>query len=225
MLDRAEIIRYLGYQGQTPEPDILEMIEECVQLVEKAAEPKHVWQRFPVRIEPDCVYVGSRASLLLPGKKLAEHVKDCSEVILFAATLGIGVDRLLQKYSRLQVSKAVVIQAAAATAIEAYCDRITEELERECLSEGLFFRPRFSPGYGDLPLTVQNHFLEILQASKRTGITLTDNGMMLPEKSVTAVIGLSTTKTGCHKAGCEMCSNTGCAYRRRREYMNSEGEL
>lgn len=211
MIDRREVIRYLGYKGHTPTQEVLDLIEVCIKEVEAAAEPKHVVRRFPAKVTDSSVAAGG---LSLHSRQLARNLKDCKEVILFAATLGTGVDRLLHKYLKLQVSKAVVIQAVAAAAIEAYCNQCQQSIEAECAKEGLFVRPRYSPGYGDLALTVQNVFLQVLQAQKTVGIVLTEGDIMLPEKSVTAIMGLSPVQTGCHREGCEMCGNIGCAYRR-----------
>lgn len=213
MINRAEIIRYLGYGRQVPDVDILALIETCVQEVEAAAEPKSVMRRFPVVVSEDRVQA---AGLTFHSRQLARNLQDCEEVVFMAATLGLGVDRLLQKYLKLQVSKAVVVQATAAAAMEAYCNQCQKELEVRCAKEGLFVRPRYSPGYGDLVLSVQESFLQVLQAPKTVGIVLTEGDIMLPEKSVTAIMGLSPVQTGCHREGCEICGNTGCAYRRDR---------
>ena len=85
-----------------------------------------------------------------------------------------------------------------------------EEYERK----GLYLRPRFSPGYGDFPLSCQEGLLNGLQAGKRIGITLTEGSLMMPSKSVTAVIGISENKEFCTVTGCEICEKTDCAYRR-----------
>ena len=187
MIDKKEVIRYLGYKNHIPTQDVLDLIEVCIKEVEAAAEPKHVARRFPAQVTECSVTAGG---LALQSKVLARHLRDCKEVILFAATLGTGVDRLLHKYLKLQVSKAVVIQAVAAAAIEDYCNRCQDEIAAEVATEGLQVRPRFSPGYGDLALTVQNDFLQALQAQKTVGIVLTEGDIMLPEKSVTAIMGL-----------------------------------
>lgn len=211
MTDRQEVIRYLGGKGLTLTEEMQALIDTCMQEVESAAEPKCVMRRFPLKLEENVITAGG---LSMTSKHLARNLKDCEEVVFFAATLGSGVDRLLQKYLKLQVSKAVVVQAAAAAAIEAYCNQCQKQLEDAVAAEGFFVRPRYSPGYGDLPLTVQRAFLEVLQAGKTTGIVLTDGDIMLPEKSVTAIMGLSRLKTGCHAAGCEVCDKQNCAYRR-----------
>lgn len=187
MIDKKEVIRYLGYKGHVPTAEILDLIEVCIKEVQAAAEPKYVARRFPAQISGEQILAGG---ISMQSKHLARHLAGCKEVVFFAATLGTGVDRLLHKYMKLQVSKAVVVQAAAAALIEAYCDQCQKELEEACQKENLSVRPRFSPGYGDFSLTIQAEFLQVLQAQKTAGILLTDGDVMLPEKSVTAIIGL-----------------------------------
>ena len=106
-----------------------------------------------------------------------------------AGTVGSEVDRLLARYGKLSVAKAVVMQAAAAAMVEAYCNELNAMWKKEYLEKGLYLRPRFSPGYGDFPLSAQKQILDGLEAGKRIGITLTEGFLMLPSKSVTAVIG------------------------------------
>ncbi len=88
-------------------------------------------------------------------KNLARNLRDCQSILVFAATLGTGADHLIQKYNRLQMSKAVVMQAAATAIIEEYCDEVCRELRQKFEGEGRYLRPRFSPGYGDFPLSCQ----------------------------------------------------------------------
>lgn len=121
---------------------------------------------------------------------------------------------LMNRYNKLSIAKAAVLQGVGAAAIEAYCNECQKALEEELKAEGLFLRPRFSPGYGDLPLTIQKEFLDVLAAYKTVGIILSDGGVMLPEKSVTAVMGISSENSRCHIEGCEICGKKDCAYRR-----------
>jgi cobalamin-dependent methionine synthase I len=51
-------------------------------------------------------------------------------------------------------------------------------------------RPRFSPGYGDLPLELQTNLFKVLDCQHFIGLTLNDSMLMSPSKSVTAIVGL-----------------------------------
>lgn len=186
----SEILRYLGYGKNTPDERTMELIDICINEVEAAADYKSVCRRFNVHISGDDIRIGN---LQVKSGALAANLRGCDEVILMAATLSVGVDRILNRNIKLDMAKAAVIQAVAATAIEEYCDRCQREIEEEVRGEGYYVRPRFSPGYGDFSLEVQSAFLEMTDATKLIGITLTDGGIMVPEKSVTAVIGLTKT--------------------------------
>ena len=121
---------------------------------------------------------------------------------------------LVRRYSRLEMSRAVVVQAAAAAMIEAWCDRKNGELKEEALRQGKYLRPRFSPGYGDFSLDCQKDIIRALEAEKTVGVTLTDSLLMTPSKSVTAVIGAGRNEFRCELKGCEVCGKTDCLYRR-----------
>ena len=98
--------------------------------------------------------------------------------------------------------------------IEEYCDQICTALKAEYEAKGRYLRPRFSPGYGDFPLECQGMLLDALEAGKRIGIKLTDSLLMMPSKSVSAVMGASRKPYRCDVKGCEACAKTDCPYRR-----------
>ncbi len=206
-----EILRYLGYRGQEIPGEIKSLIQECERELERTAAPKSIWREYPLTIRDHELDMGVLKTRSL---SLEKNLKDCEKVILFAATLGSGVDVLLQRYGRLQMSKAVVLQAAAAAMLESYCDEQNERLKQEYLEQGWYLRPRFSPGYGDFSLDCQRPLAAALELSKRIGITLTDSLLMAPSKSVTAVIGASQRPRNCTVQGCEACEKTDCLYRR-----------
>lgn len=212
MISEKEIIRYLGYGRNIPDDRVKSLIDICVKEVEAAAEPKSIHRRFDVSITDDD-YIEA-AGLRMHSKNLSKNLRGCEAVVFFAATLGIGVDRLLGRYIRLDMAKAAVVQATAAAMIEDYCNEKQREIAKEAAKEGLFVRPRFSPGYGDLDLAIQPQFLQVINAGKNIGITLSEGGIMIPEKSVSAIMGLSRVNQRCHIEGCEACDNINCQFRR-----------
>ena len=126
--------------------------------------------------------------------------------------------RLEQLTSRLY-NNATVQEGEApaedpAALLEEYLDECQEELRLEQEAQGLYLRPRFSPGYGDFSVLHQGEILRMLDAPKRIGLSVTDGNMLTPTKSVTAVIGVGRTQLSCHVKGCENCGKSDCAYRR-----------
>lgn len=211
-INQKETLRYLGYGRQEADGPVMDLIRECWEELQRAASPRHISRSYPLQlfgedgVDFTCFQTHS--------KNLTKNLQDCEQIILFAATLGTQVDVLIQRYNKIQVSKAVVLQAAAAAMLEDYCDEVNEEIRASYESRGLYLRPRFSPGYGDFPLECQTALTGALEAGKRIGITLTDSLLMAPSKSVTAVIGVSRRKRTCTVKGCEACGKTDCAYRR-----------
>lgn len=123
-------------------------------------------------------------------KDLAKALGSSEKVLCFAATVGMTPDRLIAKYSRLSPVKAVLFQAIGAERIEALCDAFCKERDGHYRQSGLRLRPRFSPGYGDLPLSLQKELLTALDARKWLGLSLTESLLMMPSKSVTALAGI-----------------------------------
>lgn len=114
---------------------------------------------------------------------LARYLGGCRRAVLFAATVGVTPDRLIAKYSRVSPSKALMMQAIGAERIEALCDAFCAELYGALPS-------RFSPGYGDLPLSVQREVVRVLDTARCIGVCLNESLLMSPTKSVTAFVGI-----------------------------------
>lgn len=212
LVDRREILRYLGYKGHEADKMVGEIVEQCLLELGREARPRSLHREFPLELGEGGLIDG--CCFQTRSVHLSRNLKDCGQVIVFAATLGVGADHLIYKYNRLQMSKAVIMQAAAAAMIEEYCDQICRELAGRYEEQGRYLRPRFSPGYGDFPLDCQESLLDALEAGKRIGIKLTDSLLMMPSKSVTAVMGVSRKPYRCDIKGCETCAKTDCAYRR-----------
>lgn len=211
-MNRREVLRYLGYGGQSPDEQVSALLQECWDELTAAAAPRCLSRSFDLcffeedGIDASCFQTHSQS--------LRKNLEDCEQVLLFAATLGAQADLLIQKYNRLQMSKAVILQAEAAAMLEDYCNRENARLKDAYEAEGWYLRPRFSPGYGDFPLECQRALIAGLEAGKRIGITLTDSLLMVPAKSVTAVIGISRIRRDCTVKGCEACGKADCEYRR-----------
>lgn len=211
-ISRKEIFRYLGYGGHEPDAQTERLADECVEELERVADIRILKREFPLTIREDGIIDGG--CFVTDSKNLLKNLGGCGRVLVMAVTLGPEVDRRLARYGKLSMAKAVVMQAAAASMIEACCNQICLAWREEYEKQGSFLRPRFSPGYGDFPLTCQQGILDGLEAGKRIGITLTDGGLMMPSKSVTAVIGISRIPGTCEVEGCEACGKKDCIYRR-----------
>lgn len=207
-----EAARYLGYKKGVADENILGEIRDSFQELEQNVKKKSICRIFELTyLEKDRIRIGN---MEVQSKNLGTNLKDCKEVALFGATLGVEADRLIQKYQLLDMAKAVVMQACAAALLEEYCDSEQEKLGAQLKQEKKYLRPRFSPGYGDFSIQHQAEVLQMLEAPKRIGLTMTESYMLTPTKSVTAVIGISEREEACNIKGCEACDKLDCTYRR-----------
>lgn len=211
--ERSEALRYLGYHGtQQPDEAVQQSLDRCADELQNVVAPKSVFQAFPLTHPVEGTM--KLADVFIHSKNLSRTLKGCTSVYLMAATLGIDVDRLIARASAVRMSDAVMYQAIAAAMIEAYCDEVNDVLRQEAERVGLYCRPRFSPGYGDFRIEHQRDFSRLLNTPKKIGLTVTESCLLVPIKSVTAVIGLSNSPQPCHRKGCEECDKKDCAFRR-----------
>lgn len=211
--DRDEVLRYLGRRGQSVPPELDALVADCMAELDGKSAPRKVCAMLPLRPEPGGLRVGGTA-LLLPGADIRRHVRGCNEAVLFAATLGVGVDNLIRRWSYTDLTRSVVLDACATEAIEAFCDEAEADLRRQLAERGQGLTSRFSPGYGDLPLDVQPLLLSVLDAPRRIGLTCTERHILLPRKSVTAVLGVGAAAETSAR-GCRSCARRDtCNFRK-----------
>ncbi|MCU6748145.1 Vitamin B12 dependent methionine synthase activation subunit [Faecalicatena acetigenes] len=207
-----EAIRYLGFGRNTVDEQTLAMISDSFRELKQAADPKSIYRIFDFKQYSDTKIMAG--NLKIESRNLGKNLKGCEQVIFFGATLGTGVDTLLRRYTIADMAKTVVLQACAAAVLEEYCDMCQEKIGEALRKENKYLRPRFSPGYGDFGMEYQEALIRMLDCAKRIGLTMTGGAMMVPTKSVTAVIGVSPTEEKCHIKGCESCEKKDCIYRR-----------
>ena len=168
--------------------EILGLVDECLTEVREMLQYKVCYAILTTETDSNII---SLSCGQIASRNLAKNLSGCDKVIIFAATIGIGIDRLISKYSRLSPAKALCLQAIGAERVEALCNDFCEKMESELQGKGESLRPRFSPGYGDLPLETQKMIFSLLDCPKRIGVTLGDTLLMSPSKSVTAFIGIT----------------------------------
>lgn len=200
-----EIWRYAGCK--TVDPALQDMVYSCLDEARDALVYRVCYRRLPMTITGDICDFGE---FQLASHHLSINLHGCREVILFAATIGVAVDRLIAKYGRISPTKALLFQAIGAERIEALCDAFCRDVAEE-LESGL--KPRFSPGYGDLPLESQREIFAQLDCSRQIGLSLTESLLMTPTKSVTAFVGIHNGEYVQPKSPCTACNKQECAFR------------
>ncbi len=177
----AEVMRYA--RGK---PDGLTgaLLEECLSEIAPVLRYRLCYLEIPVKIVQTKVDF-SVASVESAG--LADHLSGCGRAVLFCATVGAQVDRMIARASLISAAKALLFDAIGTERVEALCDAF-------CAEYTLPHR-RFSPGYGDLPLDFQREMFRVLDCPRKIGVSLGENLLMRPTKSVSAILGIRKERT------------------------------
>ena len=199
--DRREILRYAGAREENEELQAL--LDECLR------ECDGVFSYRVCYLELAKTEFFTRFGQSETAKIWTEN---CERVAVFAATVGLGIDRLINRYASVSTAKALLMQAIGAERIETLCEQFCKEYP----SDGGGCGRRFSPGYGDFPLTAQREIFALLTPSKHIGVTLTDALLMSPTKSVTAVFGIKNTTYDkeSERENCALCGKIDCAFKK-----------
>ena len=207
---RKETLRYLGLGSAEPDEKTLEMVNRAIALLSERCRPKNTSRI--VEISAGTGDIRLEGGTVIYSESIARVMSGCSEMLVFGATLGAEADMLIKRETAANIAMGAVMQAAAAAYIEEYCDEIQTELNKRFSAEGEPLGDRFSPGYGDFALEYQRELFAILDCPRRIGLTLTDSFIMIPSKSVTAVIPIGGSCG--RQLGCRYCEKTDCQYRR-----------
>lgn len=174
MLDPIELkARLMGGDDES----ILKTASECEDEIKKNADCFYTFAKAEVKTDGSSVDLGFGS---IESASLAKYLKGCDTAYVAAVSLGVGVDRLLRKASVTSASRLFITDAVASALVEALCDRVQSFLPDKT-------HLRYSPGYGDLPLSIQGSLLRYLNCKN---ITLTDSYLMVPTKSVTFITGV-----------------------------------
>ena len=212
-----EALRYIG--AAKADAETRRLAEETAGILEEHLRPRALWRAF--RLERSAEgFLLPEAGVTLPGTLAEKMLAECDTAVLLVCTLGAGFERLEKEWEKRDMARAAVMDACGSAWTETVCDEAEKEIRERF--PGRFMTDRFSPGYGDLPLSLQSDILRATDAGRKLGITVNDSFLLLPCKSVTAVIGLSDFPQGAKIRGCAYCAlRENCEYRRENRFCGA----
>ena len=189
-----EVLHYLGTAENPPE-ELRKTVGDMGVKLESRLRPRWVWR--VVELDENCPVV-------LSSKLARTMLADCTRAVLLCCTLGPEFDALMRSEQARDMSRAVILDAWGSAWVEQGCDEAEREIAARFPEQHL--TDRFSPGYGDLPLSLQSDFCAFLDTPRRLGVHVTESCLLNPQKTVTAVIGLSDRPQMARIRGCGYCS-------------------
>ena len=200
-IDHREALRYLGWRGECADEQVLRQLKAAEETALANAQPRIVFRRFPLLED---LRIGG--TVFTPqGEDIKKILAPCREVLVMAATLGAASEKSLLRAQAGSAADALVLDAVYSALIEQVCDASCGQIQEELGGEGLSLTRRFSPGYGDMPLEQTAMICAVLDAQRSIGLTVSSSGLMIPRKSVTALMGISSEHIDATPSGCMVC--------------------
>ena len=212
-----EIMRYAHIRGA--DESYRDLIDECMAEAESALSYRVCYLFSDICREEDRL---SFSGVSVSSATLSKALKDADRLLLFAATVGAPFDRLIQRYSRLSPSKALIFQAIGAERVESLCDAFCAGINASLCADDMKLTTRVSPGYGDIALDMQRDIFALLDCPRKIGLTLDESLLMSPSKSVTAICGVIGSDRATDTNKCGSCGSIDCPYRTEDDLWNSE---
>lgn len=218
-IDKSELLRYAGLAKKSSSfPESL-VAEASIQ-GHVLSQPKGCWQNYGYDAETGIIQADS--PLKLTGTSIRSHLAAATAVAVLAVTIGPALEQqVTQCFNKGEYTGGLLLDAAGTVAVETTADQLNELICQQTAAQGLTTLRRFSPGYGDWNITVQPDILS-LSLGQSIGITTTESCMLLPRKSVTAIIGLKpasvieTPSFACNTTdiNCTNCNKNNCFARK-----------
>jgi hypothetical protein len=214
IINKDEVLRYLGYKNQELDGITNGLIDESIEEIKQLIKEKYSYKFFDIARDKERIWIKD-TNLMLLGKDINRHLIHSKSCILMAVTLGHEVDMKIRYYEKTSMTKAMILDACAGAAIEEICDQVNTKLEIDVSKENKTLTSRYSPGYGDLPIEMQNDLLDVLGTKKNIGLSATSENILIPRKSVTAIIGIIDEKHKKEENRCLNCNKYhNCSYRK-----------
>ena len=208
-IDYKETLRYAQMKESAEFPNAL--VKDAIKEVLLYASPNAVWETYAYEnniVKADVDYE-------VISKGLIRHLNSSDKVAFLSVTIGEAVEeRIDALFKESAYAKAVLMDAAATQAVEEVSDNVCLYIENTALKQGYVLTRRFSPGYGDWHLTEQPKVLALTKGAE-IGVSLTKSLMLMPRKSITAVVGFSLGNAINKAKDCAYCEKTDCEFRRK----------
>jgi len=148
-------------------------------------------------------------------RTVSSHLKGAGSLAVFLVTIGKTLEDeasgLMKKNDELS---GYLMDRIGSFAVESLAQNLEEYFRKSLVSKGLSLSIRFSPGYCDWRIEEQFKLSRIADFSE-AGIALTENCMMVPRKSISAVAGIGPKGLfSKSQSQCAICNMRDCTYKR-----------
>lgn len=214
-IDRKSVCRHMGYGADCdPSPRISSLIDEYAENAHHLIQPSYSYHIRDVELaESPAVFV--KGSIVFRSEVVAGLLDQCQKVAMFVVTIGDYLEEMVAWLaSHNSMVQSVLLDAIGSDAVEKVADSVHGKIEKLAYEQGLVTSRRFSPGYCDWDIRQQKVLFRAVNANL-AGVHLTDRCLMIPQKSISGIIGLGPSTDSVEKYNpCKTCDKLDCCGRR-----------
>ncbi|MEK6589833.1 MAG: vitamin B12 dependent-methionine synthase activation domain-containing protein [Nitrospinota bacterium] len=190
-IDFNQVLKELGFKqvSSVLTPPMEKMVREEIERAQGLINPQAIVINFSLTSVTEKEIITDCDSLYFKTRYLAKNLSGCTKASLFICTLGSKLEERVKDYfAEGEQTRAYIMNGIGSAAAEEVAEYVNQIIIKEAEGEGFKTVRRFSPGYGDWNLSDQQAILKTLNPSP-IGVTLTERCIMIPEKSITAIVG------------------------------------
>jgi len=170
------------------------LLDEALTIASPLIHPKGAYIFLKNRHEFSESLQFVNCSFMIQSRQVSKLLNSCDHAVLFMTTIGDALETRANDLSRKgDVTLGYILDAIASETADAVADYMHRQYIQDIVAGEYAVTPRFSAGYGDWPITVQQNILKLCRGD-RIGIHVTETSLMIPRKSVSAVFGLKKCK-------------------------------
>lgn len=209
-IDKSRVCRFLGYlRGQNLTASTSSLIDLQIEEAQKLVKPSYSYTTRKV-LASEIPRTFIEGPVVFTSNIITGILSRCHEVAIFTATIGASLEkRVSQLMDQGEMLKAVALDAVGSAAIEKVVCELEESVRKKAMTGGAEISRRYSPGYCDWDIKEQKLLFDSLNGDS-AGVELTEEYLMMPQKSISGVIGISfdqnitvSTCLDCTKKDCE----------------------
>jgi len=213
-IDKNEVLRYLGFKrGRTKEDKrVKDLINYTIEDVVEVIKPRYAFDTFRIKKEPQGI-VADDTNLVIDCSAVVRLLDTSRYITIMVVTVGKELETLIDRlFKEGKFTEGSIADAVGSEAVEKAADAVNDIVKERAAEMGYHITKRFSPGYGGWNLKVQRKLLE-LSGGCDIGVTVNENDMLVPRKSVTAVIGWTREGQENLSHKCTYCSMNSCGFK------------
>jgi hypothetical protein len=216
-LDKKRVCHSLGYSnGHKPKSSIKSLIDEEMEEAYGLIHPSCFYQLMDIkRIRRPKLTLVNGINMTLTSEVLSWALYPCRQAVVFVASIGPALEkRVAQLMKEEQSGKAIILDAIGSEATEKTVCYLQDKVRRVAKIDDAETTLRYSPGYCDWDITQQKLLFGALNSAP-IKVSLSDECLMTPRKSISGIIGLGWgEKSRLKLPPCRFCTRQDCKNRR-----------